>query len=75
MVKAQVLLQVDRSYFNVLKAQALLRVANETVASRQVVYDEIAALTKSKLKSDLDLTYDSEFGASEPVGSPGQERR
>jgi outer membrane protein len=29
MVKAQVLLQVDRSYFNVLKAQALLRVANE----------------------------------------------
>jgi outer membrane protein len=57
MVRAQVLLQVDRTYFNVLKAQALLRVANETVTSRQVVYDEIAALAKSKLKSDLDLTY------------------
>ena len=57
LVKAQVLLQVDRSYFDVLKAQALLRVANETVSSRQVAYDEIAALAKSKLKSDLDQTY------------------
>jgi outer membrane protein len=57
LVKAQVLLQVDRSYFDVLKAQALLRVANETVSSRQVVYDEIAALAQSKLKSDLDQTY------------------
>jgi outer membrane protein len=57
LVKAQVLLQVDRSYFDVLKAHALLRVANETVSSRQVVYDEIAALAQSKLKSDLDQTY------------------
>ena len=57
LTKAQVLLQVDRSYFDVLKALALLRVANETVSSRQVIYDEIAALAKSKLKSDLDQTY------------------
>src|SRR3984957_14338445 len=48
LVKAQLLLQVDRSYFDILKAQALLRVANQTVSSRQVVYDEIAALAKSK---------------------------
>jgi outer membrane protein len=57
LVKAQVLLQVDRSFFDVLKAQALLRVANETVSSRQVVYDEVSALAKSKLRSDLDQTY------------------
>jgi outer membrane protein len=57
LVKAQVLLEVDRTYFNVLKAQALLGVANQTVTSRQAVYDEIAALAKSKLKSDLDQTY------------------
>ncbi len=57
LARAQVVLQVDRTYFNVLKAQALLRVANETVSSRQVVYDEIGALAQSKLKSDLDLTY------------------
>jgi outer membrane protein len=57
LTKAQVLLQVDRSYFDVLKAQALLQVANETVSSRQVIYDEIAVLAKNKLKSDLDQTY------------------
>jgi len=57
LVKAQVLLQVDRTYFGVLKAQALLAVAEQTVTSRQAVYDEIAALAKSKLKSDLDQTY------------------
>jgi outer membrane protein len=57
LVKAQVLLRVDRTYFNVLKAQALLGVADQTVTSRQAVYDQIAALAKSKLKSDLDQTY------------------
>jgi outer membrane protein len=57
LVKAQVLLEVNRAYFNVLKAQALLGVVNQTVTSRQAVYDEIAALAKSKLKSDLDQTY------------------
>jgi outer membrane protein len=57
LAKGQLLLQVDRSYFDVLKAQALLRVANETVSSRQIVYDEIAALAQNKLKSDLDQTY------------------
>ncbi len=55
--RALVLLNVDRAYFNLLKARALLRVANETVASRQIDYDEINALATSKLKSDLDVTY------------------
>ena len=53
LVKAQVLPQVDRSYFNGLKALALLPVANQTVPSRQVVYDEIAALARSKLNRIL----------------------
>jgi outer membrane protein len=57
LVKAQVLLRVDRTYFNVLKAQALLGVADQTVTSRQAVYDQIAGLAKSKLKSDLDQAY------------------
>ena len=57
LAKAQVLLQVDRSYFDVLKGQALLRVANQTVSSRQVIYDQIAVLAKNKLKSDLDQAY------------------
>ena len=57
LVNAQLLLEVDRTYFSVLKAQALLKVANQTVAARQVAYDEISALAQSKLKSDLDLRY------------------
>jgi outer membrane protein len=57
MIRAQLLLQVAVTYFSVLKAEALLKVANETVAARQNVYDEVAALAKSKLKSDLDRTY------------------
>lgn len=57
MIRAQLLLQVAITYFSVLKAEAVLKVANETVAARQNVYDEIAALAKNKLKSDLDRTY------------------
>jgi outer membrane protein len=56
-VRGDVLLHVDRAYFDVLKAQALLRVANETVAAREVAYAEADALVNSKLKSDLDLSY------------------
>jgi len=41
----------------VLKAQALLSVANQTVAARRVVYDDVAALAANKLKSDLDVLY------------------
>ncbi len=55
--REDVLLQVDRAYFNALKAQAVLRVAEETVKERQVVADQVAALAKSKLKSDLDLSF------------------
>ena len=38
------------------QAQAVLRVADETVANRQVVVDQVQALTKSLLKSELDLS-------------------
>ncbi len=55
--KEQVLWQTDAAYFDVLKAQALLSVANQTVAARRVVYDDVAALAANKLKSDLDVLY------------------
>jgi outer membrane protein len=41
----------------VLQAQAVLHVADETVANRQVVVDQVQALAKSALKSDLDLSF------------------
>src|SRR6202021_2475686 len=54
---ANVLLRVDRSYYGVLKAQAVLRVAQETVKDRQLVSDQITALAQNKLKSGLDVSF------------------
>ena len=52
-----VLLQVDQAYFGVLKAQAVLQVAQETVKDRQLVADQISAMAKNLLKSDLDVSF------------------
>jgi outer membrane protein len=40
-----------------LEAQATLKVADETVSARQALTDQVGALTSSKLKSDLDLSF------------------
>lgn len=55
--RAGVLLQVDRSYYGVLKAQAVLRVAQETVKNRQLVSDQVSALANNKLRSGLDVSF------------------
>ncbi len=55
--RADVLLRVDLFYFGVLKAQSVLRVAEETVKARQLVADQISALAKSNLKSGLDVSF------------------
>ena len=55
--KEDVLLAVDQAFYNALQTHAVLRVAEQTVASRQLLSDQVAALTKSKLKSDLDLSF------------------
>jgi outer membrane protein len=55
--RADVLLQVDRAYFAALRAQAIGRVAEQTVAERQLVVDQVTALTASGLKSALDLSF------------------
>lgn len=52
-----VLLAVDQAFYNALQTHAVLRVAEQTVASRQLLSDQVSALTKSKLKSDLDLSF------------------
>ncbi|HUA83527.1 MAG TPA: TolC family protein [Bryobacteraceae bacterium] len=52
-----VVLAVNHAYFGVLRAQAVVRVANETVVARQQVADQINELAKNKLKSDLDVAY------------------
>ncbi len=55
--RAEILLDTSRAYFNVLRAQALLTVANQTVAARQLVVEQVTALAESKLKSTLDLSF------------------
>jgi outer membrane protein len=55
--RADVLLQVDQTYYGVLKAQAVLRVAEETVKARQLVSEQITTLQKNKLKSGLDVSF------------------
>ena len=54
LVRAQVLLMADQAYFQALEGGALVRVANETISTRQVVVDLTDALVESKLKSELD---------------------
>jgi outer membrane protein len=55
--KAGVLLDVDRAYFSVLRAQAVQRVAQETVSARQLVVDQVSAQAASGLKSGLDVSF------------------
>jgi len=55
--RAQILLAVDHAFYGALETQALVRVAEETVQARQTLADKVAALTKAKLKSDLDLSF------------------
>ena len=55
--KQDVLLAVDQAFYSSLQTHAVLQVAEQTVASRQLLADQISALTRSKLRSDLDLSF------------------
>lgn len=55
--RAEILMGVSRAYFSVLRAQALLKVADQTVSTRQVVADQVTALAQAKLKSTLDVSF------------------
>jgi outer membrane protein len=55
--KQDILLAVDQAFYNALQTRAVLQVAEQTVASRQLLSDQVSALSKSKLKSDLDLSF------------------
>jgi outer membrane protein len=54
---AQIILAVDQAFFNALETKALVIVAQQTLNTRQTFVDKIGALTNSKLKSDLDLSF------------------
>jgi outer membrane protein len=55
--RQEVLLAVDQAFYNTLQTHAVLKVAEQTVASRQLLSDQVSALARSKLKSNLDLSF------------------
>jgi outer membrane protein len=54
---AQIVLAVDQAFYNALETRALLQVAQQTIDARQLMVNQINALTRAKLKSDLDLSF------------------
>ena len=56
-VRDFVLVQVNAAYFTALQAQSVVAVAEQTVATRHLVYDQVKLLTENKLKSELDLSF------------------
>lgn len=52
-----IVLAADQAFFNALQAQALLKVAEQNVSTRQTTDTQIGELTKNKLKSTLDLSF------------------
>jgi outer membrane protein len=52
-----IVLATDQAFYNALQAQALLKVAQQTVTTRQSVEHQVDELAKNKLKSDLDLAF------------------
>ncbi len=55
--KEQILVAVDQAFYSALQAQAVLTVAQQTVKDRHTVSDQVGALFRSKLKSELDFSF------------------
>jgi outer membrane protein len=52
-----VLLDVIRAYFDVLHAQATVKVAEQTVAARQLLDNQVTELARNKLRSQVDVSF------------------
>ncbi|HVW21210.1 MAG TPA: TolC family protein [Opitutaceae bacterium] len=55
--REQILLEVDVSFFSALQAQAILRVADQTLQARRFLVDRVSALAHNQLKSSLDVSF------------------
>jgi outer membrane protein len=49
-------LAVDEAFYQALTAQSVLKVAQQTLATRQATGEQVGALTQQKLRSTLDLS-------------------
>ena len=55
--REDIVLITDQSFYNALQAQALLKVAEQTVNLRQATQGQVDQLTRNNLRSTLDLTF------------------
>lgn len=55
--REQILLAVDEAFYAALQAQSVTRVAQKTVAARQVFLEQVGALATNKLRSELDVSF------------------
>jgi len=55
--KYDVLVRVNQAYFGTLRAQSLVKVAQETLAARQLLVDQVTALYNNKLRSEVDVAF------------------
>ncbi len=52
-----VLLAANRAYYDVLHSQAVVKIAQQTVAARQTLSDQVNELARNQLKSQLDASF------------------
>jgi outer membrane protein len=52
-----VLLAANRAYYDVLHAQSVVKIAEQTVAARQTLADQVNELARNQLKSQLDASF------------------
>ena len=53
----QIKIAVDRAFYRALSASSVLRVARQTVDSRQLLADQVGTLAQNKLRSTLDVSF------------------
>ena len=55
--REQILLNVEANYLATLQAEAVLEVAKQTLSTRKLLVDQITALARNQLKSELDVSF------------------
>jgi outer membrane protein len=55
--RANILVSTANAYFNLLRAQAVVKVADQTVAARQLVVNQVTSLAASSLRSTVDVSF------------------
>jgi outer membrane protein len=55
--REQILLAVDGAFYSAQKAQAITRVAQQTVAAREVFLDQVSIYATNQLRSEMDVSF------------------